>query len=94
MSRKKSLPKSHVFDDIRYRLKDQSGLPEGKLGECNYEKKTLYILLEGNTLEDLDVIIHEGLHAACPLICEYYINIIATTIAKLLWRLGWRKTVE
>lgn len=40
---------------------------------------------------ELDVIIHEMLHACYPDLNEQAINEAATDIAKALWRLGYRK---
>lgn len=83
--------KTHVFCGKRWHVKDQSELEPGDLGMCDYEEKTVYIPLEGDTVDELDVTIHEAIHATCRRLCEAEVNSAATSIAKLLWRLGWRK---
>jgi len=44
--------------------------------------------------EELDVTIHELLHAADWWKDEEWIERIGTDIANILWKIGWRKTVE
>lgn len=86
--------KAHVFCGTRYRIKPQQGLPSGVLGLCDYEGKAVHIPVDGDTLGDLDVIIHEALHACLPDIIEEEIEETAGCVARLLWRLNWRKAEE
>jgi len=83
--------KSHAFAGRRFAVRDQRTLPQGDLGECDWEKRTMAIPVDGDTLTDLDVTVHEAIHAAFPFIEEHYVEKGATDIARLLWRLGWRK---
>lgn len=83
--------KTHTFSGRRWKVKDQHLLEPGDLGMCDYEQKTVYIPMEGDTVDELDVIIHEGIHATCRRLCESEVDTATTSIAKLLWRLGWRK---
>jgi hypothetical protein len=48
--------------------------------------------LEDKTL--LDIAIHEGLHVLFPIIDEDEINTAGTTLADLLWRMGFRRQNE
>jgi hypothetical protein len=82
---------THTFIGRRFRILDQSLLKGDDLGECDWEKRTMNVPIEGDTIGELDVLIHEALHAAYPSLDEYYVNRGATDIARLLWRLGWRK---
>lgn len=42
----------------------------------------------------LDIALHEGLHCVFPDLCEEAVNSAGTTLADLLWRLGYRRTHE
>lgn len=86
--------KNHSFNGIRYKIEDQTKLDVGDLGECDYDKKTIRIPVEGDTLDELDCIIHESIHACIPTLAEDPVETSATSIAKLLWKLGWRKLDE
>jgi len=83
-----------MFAGARFEIRDQTGLRGGKLGDCNYTDKILRIPIEGDTLGDLDCIIHEGVHASCPWMTEDTVDAVAMSIARLLWRLGWRNESE
>jgi len=48
--------------------------------------------LDDKTL--LDIALHEGLHVIFPIIDEDEINDAGTTLADLLWRLGYRREHE
>lgn len=78
----------------RWKIVDSNLMPGTDLGECDYDKKTIAIPVDGDTLWELDVCIHEPLHAAYPDLDEEAIDTTATGIARLLWRLGWRKVPE
>ena len=63
-------------------------------GECDPPDKKareMVIPTEGDTLFDLDCCIHEALHACFWWLEESFVERSATEIARLLWRLGWRK---
>jgi len=83
--------RTHVFAGQRYAVRSQSGLRPPDLAACDYERKTIRIPMEGDTRDELDAIIHEALHAACPWMAEDNVNDAATAAAGLLWRLGWRR---
>ncbi len=59
-------------------------------GLCVYEFKTLWMPYDGARELDLNVCIHELLHG-CTELDEYCVDETATDIARVLWRLGWRK---
>ena len=80
--------RSHTFNGKRFKVYNLAGLPAGDLGACG--DRYIKVPIDGDTLEELDAIIHEGLHAATPL-NEESVCIAAMDVAKLLWRLGWRK---
>lgn len=66
-------------------------LDEDTLGDCDWDSKT--IRTRDHHLKDellLDTLIHEALHACCPWMAEYAIQMMATEIARYLWRLGYR----
>ena len=54
--------------------------------------KQLYVPQEGGTQADLETILHEGLHACgWDILSEEWVTCAARDIARLAWRLGWRK---
>ena len=83
--------RSHTFAGHRYRVRNLAGVSRDALGQCDFERKIINIPIAGDTLEEMDTCIHEGLHCCMPYLAEDAINQSATSIAKLLWRLGWRK---
>lgn len=65
----------------------------GDLGACqapNIPDKEMDIPIDGDTRDELRVIIHECLHACLWDLDEEAVDETSTDIARLLWRLGWR----
>jgi len=85
--------KTHVFCGRRWAIRNQTKLAPGDLGACDYDEKTLHAPIEGDTEHELDVVIHEALRACCRRLCEEEVDKAATSIARFLWRLGWRKDI-
>ena len=83
--------KTHTFAGRRYRIRDLTGVHSDALAKCDYDKRVIRIPHNGDTMAELDAVIHEALHAACPWLAEYVVDRAATSIARLLWRLEWRK---
>jgi hypothetical protein len=83
--------RSHTFAGHRYRVRNLAGVSRDALGQCDFERKIVNIPIHGDTLAELDTIIHEAIHAAMPWLTEWIVDKTATSIAKLLWRLGWRR---
>ncbi len=75
----------------RWEVLSQKGLPHGHLGRCSYDEKQLKLPMEGETKGDLEIIVHEGLHAACPWMDEEAVESAGKELSNLVWRLGWRK---
>ena len=85
-------PKSHTFRGRRYTF--GSIRRRGELGGCEgpfVREKRMDIPLEGDSLLDLSTVIHEGVHACLWDLDEEAVTESANDIARLLWRLGWRK---
>ena len=84
--------KSHTFIGKRWWFDE---LPKGQAsGMCESPEATHRIMdipLEGKTLNDCATVIHESLHACYWWMDEEFIDQAADDIARLLWRLGWRK---
>lgn len=90
--------KSHVFRGKRYRVLH---LPPSKikdaLGKCSPPYKTGKTLKFDNTLKDLlqlEIYIHEALHAEYWDLDEEAIADAAYDLAKFLWKLGYRLNAE
>jgi hypothetical protein len=67
------------------------------LGKCDppaVRGKTIRIVKGLSEEETLDVIIHEILHAADWHKTEEWVDQVATDLAKILWRLGYRRKEE
>jgi hypothetical protein len=75
----------------RWNVTDLRGVGRDALGTCNHQKRILHIPIHGDSRHDLDVIIHELLHALFPYLTEDEVNKSATIAARLLWRLNWRR---
>lgn len=64
------------------------------LGECDdpaYSKPEIWIKRTQKPIDLMDTIIHEVLHAVRPELSEEAVLDTATTIAKALWKLNYRK---
>jgi len=73
------------------------GVDEAVIGDCDppdAKDKTIRIASDLTPIEQLEVVIHEALHAADWFKDEEWIRIVAHDIARLLWRLGWRLTED
>lgn len=60
------------------------------LGLCDWEKKTVTICTSCEGLERLDTELHEALHATQFFASEEHTEEVATTLAQILWKLGYR----
>jgi hypothetical protein len=58
------------------------------------KKKVLKIPYDGVNLHELDTIIHEAMRACFPFLMDDEIERSATDVARLLWRLDWRKSPD
>jgi len=76
---------------VRERLQEK----EGCVGLCypddKNEIKTVYIDPRLSPKDYLDTLIHETIHHCIPKLSENKVLNVSTTIANLLWRLGYRK---
>lgn len=84
---------THTFSGKAYSVRSQAGLKPPDLAECDFGRRVVRIPKDGDTLAELDWIVHESLHACCPYLCEDAVDRCATSVARLLWRLGWRREV-
>ena len=60
-------------------------------GLCDYESKTISICTSMAGVDELDTLCHELLHAAQGFASEDHVAEVATTLATILWQLGYRK---
>ncbi len=64
------------------------------LGECDdpkYAKPEIWVKRSQKPIDLMDTIIHEVLHAIRPELSEEAVLETATTVAKALWKLNYRK---
>lgn len=62
------------------------------LGWCNYkELNTIIVRPSTENMDRLDTIIHEALHASKKGMSEAEVARVATDIARVVWRAGYRK---
>lgn len=64
--------------------------PMKKRGEADSVRKEVRISGDMKGEKLLDTIIHEALHVGCWDLDEEVVEEVATDIARLLWRLGYR----
>ena len=76
-------------------------IPDKKDKKCkgyceSPNKKNKEIVIQENlsSKEELDITLHELLHAADWWKDEEWVEQVGTDIANVLWRLGWRKIEE
>jgi len=83
--------KSHVFRNKRYKIFFRNPKNRNHLGTCDDWEKEIEIkpTLKGEM--ELDCIIHESLHACFPDINDDAVDETATSVAKLLIRMGYSR---
>jgi hypothetical protein len=62
------------------------------LGLCDYENKIVSVCTSCEGIERLDTELHEALHAMQGFASEEHTEQVATTLAQILWRLGYRRS--
>jgi hypothetical protein len=83
--------KIHMFNGRKYHID-----MEPYSGWCDTSKVAdyLYMRFPDGIVKDfdsLDTVVHEALHACFPRMSEKIVTKTATSIAKFLWRLNYRK---
>lgn len=63
-------------------------------GDCNIETREIRISSSLNGEEELEVTLHETLHAAFWDLDEHAVEAAATDAAAILWKMGWRKQTK
>lgn len=63
-------------------------------GLCDYDNKTVSICKTLNGIDRLDTELHEALHACQHFASEDHVAEVATTLASILWKLGYRLPEE
>ena len=62
----------------------------GLHGLCNYDEQTVTICTAVKDVDRLDTEIHEALHALQGYASEEHVAEVATTLAGILWQIGYR----
>ena len=81
----------------RWSLETVEYLQDGSCGSIDPPdavQKRILIALNQTPQDLLDTVLHEGLHAAFPDLCEEAITETATDLAKVLYRLGCRVVLD
>ena len=60
-------------------------------GLCDYNTRTITICTSLADVDELDTLCHELLHACQGFASEDHVAEVATTLATVLWQLGYRK---
>lgn len=60
-------------------------------GLCDYDTKTITVCNSMRGVDELDTLCHELLHACQGFASEDHVAEVATTLATVLWQLGYRK---
>lgn len=76
---------------IRKLLQEEEGCVGLCYPDASDDVKTLYIDPRLCPKDYMDTLIHETIHHCFPRLSEQKVLNVATTIANLLWRLGYRK---
>lgn len=86
------IPKSTTIRGKRYKIKNATAI----CGKCDHpltKNKRLVIPVNGDTIGELTVTLHEALHAAFWDLEESVIDTVGHDLARLIWNLNWRKEV-
>lgn len=77
----------------RFKVKNVSA-PKGRCQIPTAKGKEIHIPVDGDSLGELVVIIHELLHAAFWDLDEASVNQVGHDIGRVLWALNWRKEID
>lgn len=78
----------------KIKIVKSTDMSPSSLGECDhpeYAKPEIWVKRTQKPIDLMDTIIHEVLHAVRPELSEEAVLDTATTIAKALWKLNYRK---
>jgi len=78
----------------KIRIVKSTEMSSYSLGECDdpkYAKPEIWVKRSQKPIDLMDTIIHEVLHAIRPELSEEAVLETATTVAKALWKLNYRK---
>jgi hypothetical protein len=78
----------------KIRIVKSTEMSPSSLGECDdpkYAKPEIWVKRSQKPIDLMDTIIHEVLHAIRPELSEEAVLETATTVAKALWKLNYRK---
>lgn len=94
MKRNQMLEKSFKaqLGDSEWTLIPTGELPDNTLGLTCHDDNTILLYSLSTQRDFLDLLIHESLHAAFPWMREWMVNKVASQIADVLWKVGYRKT--
>ena len=81
--------KSHTFRGLRYRI-DISDL-DGYCEIPGRDPRTLHLRASQTPLQFLEAAVHEAMHAEDPDVPERVIERRGRSMARWLWRLGYRR---
>jgi len=92
MTRAKSPLKSITLSSGRFRITrvDCAGCVQGRKLSCKVRGE-INIVPTTNKKDELDTWVHEAMHGEFPRMTEPRIAKAATNLARLLWRVGYRK---
>lgn len=84
--------KSHTvkIGDKQWRLVYRSLRKRGLCGYCNYNRSVMTICTSLSGVDRLDTEIHEACHALQWFASEEHTLEMATTLANILWQIGYR----
>lgn len=73
-----------------WRLTWVRAFEDERAGEADDEQRAIRVLRSLSDREKLRVVLHELLHAEMWDLAEECVDRVSTTMAGVLWRLGWR----
>lgn len=75
---------------VRYvsKIRSRRGNPLTDLGHCVYRTKTIWIRSHQSKEDEVDTVIHEGIHAELPNLHEDVVARVATSLKNLLKACG------
>lgn len=82
--------KTATFNGVNYEIQ----LTDPVYGSCDPPQKakpTIFVAVKPHTRKELEILLHESLHASCWAKSEDLVTQTAADLVRLLWRLGYRR---
>jgi len=82
---------THILRGKKFKVVFKAPTSKNNMATCDYANGELRVSPSVKGVDKLDCLIHESMHGCLPDLVDDAVNESATSIAKMLWKLGYRR---